>query len=309
MKKSEPPNKLQLQGSVTKLLTPNDLLTKRLFHLPAEKYARMIQAGRSDKIDEKITVKKKKLEVVTKYWVELVDGFTDMTPLDEFDRAVADACISIQDACYPGATLGGINRLLAGGKPHDTKLYPSRKEKILRSLERLMSTRIKVDFTALQATGVYPNLPKSGKLTSTILPYKILEGLTVNGQRGVDVFIFLDESPLLTLAQAKNQQLLSCPIGLLDVPNQNNTELVTRLKSYVLRRVLEIKAHKEMTPTITFADVFEKCGLVDATNSIKRNARKIIRDVFENLKTENVILEFDSKPEVDGRYRAIKFRY
>ena len=308
MKKAEP-NTLQIQRSVKTLVTPNDLLTKRLFHIPADKFTRMIQAGRSDKIDEKITVKKRKVEVITKYWLELVDdGFADMMPLDEFDRAVADVCISIQDAGFGGTTLGGINRLLSGGKRFDTKLYPSRKEKIMRSLEKLMGMRIKVDFTALQATGVYPNLPKSGKLIDMVLPCRIIEGLKVNGQRGVDAVFFRGESPLLTIARAKNQQLLSYPVALLDVPKQNNTELVTKVKFHVTRWVHAVKTHKELKPTIVLETLYKNCGLGDANNDKKRKARKIARAVFEHLKAQGVILEFDFE-KVDGIYRAIKFRY
>lgn len=307
MKKAEP-NTLQIQGSVKALVTPNDKLTKCLFHRDAAKYARMIQADKPAKVDEGFTVKKKK--ITTQYWVELIDGLADMTPLDEFDRAILDVCISTQVDGLSGITFLEIARLMTGGKSNKkmTRVNVEQKTRILRSVEKLMCTRIRIDFTELAETGKYPKLPKSGRLTSTILPCKIVEGLTVNGQRGVDAVFFLDESPLLILARAKNRQLLSYPVGLLNVPKQNNTSSVTQLKFYVTRRVHEIKAHEELKPIITFADVFEKCGLGDATNSIKRNARKNIRDVFEHLKAQGVILEFEFE-KVDGMYRAIKFRY
>ncbi|MBR2732929.1 MAG: hypothetical protein IKD80_01600, partial [Selenomonadaceae bacterium] len=73
------------------------------------------------------------------------------------------------------------------------------------------------------------------------------------------------------------------------------------------RRVHEIIKHK-MTPTITFEDVFEKCRLKDADKGKKRDARKIIFDVFEKLKAAGVIRSFEKIK--DGRiYRAVKISY
>lgn len=307
MKKADAaPNTLQIQGSVKTLVTPNDKLTQKLFQRPADKYAKMILSGTPAKVEEIFTDKKKKVVVTTQYWVELVDGFTVLTPLDGFDRATLDVCLSAQDKGFDGITVNEIARLMAGGKSVDTKLYPSRKEKILRSLEKLMGTRIRIDFSELAK--FYPKLPKSGRLTSIILPCDIGEGLTVNGQQGVDVVFFRGESPLLTLARAKNQQLLSYPVALLDVPKQNNTELVTKIKFYVTRWVHAVKTHEELKPTIVLETLYKNCGLGDANNDKKRKARKIARDVFEHLKAQGVILEYDFE-KVDGRYRAIKFRY
>lgn len=304
MNQATEPKKIQIQRSVKTLVTPNDKLSQKLFQRPPDKYSNMILSGKPAKLDEKIPGKK----VISQYWVELVDDFVDMTPLDGYDRAVADICFSAQNDGLPGITVNEIARLMSGGKRVDTKLYPSRKEKILRSVDKLRFTRITVDFTELAATGKYPKLPKSGRITSTVLPCDIGEDLTVNGQRGVDAVIFRGESLLLTLARAKNQQLLSYPIELLDVPNQKNTELVTAVKFYITRWVHAVKSHKELIPTILLETLYENCRLVDASNDKKFKARKIACAVLKTLQTKGVIFDYELE-KVDGVYRAIKFRY
>lgn len=302
---TKPKKILQIQGSVKTLLSPNDKLSQKLFQRPPEKFERMVTKGTPATIDEKIPGKKK---ITSQYWIEFLGDFCDMTPLDAFDRAVADICISAQSAGMTAITIAEISRVMAGGKRVDTKLYPSRKEKILRSVNRLRFTNVTVDFAKLAATGKYPKLPTSGRLSSTILPCDIGADVTVNGQRAVDVVIFRGESLLLTLARAKNRQLLSYPIGLLDVPNQNNTELVTATKFYVVRWVHAVKTHKELKPIILFETLYQNCRLSDGDKDKKFKARKIARDTLENLKIHGVISAFEFE-KVDGVYRAIKFQY
>ena len=285
--------------------TPNDKVTKCLMHRPPDKFAGMLQQGKPAAVDEKITVKREK--IYSHYWLEQVEGDLDLTPFDEFDRLVLDACISAQNNGDVGITKNEIARIISGGKSIKQMPKPPAEliERITLSLNRLMCRRIRIDFSQLAATGKYPKLDASGRLTDMVLPCALLENVEVNGQRHVDFVYFRGTSPLLSLARAKNQQLLSYPIDLLDVPNLKNNARIAVIKSYVVRRVLEIKAHKNLTPKITFDDVFDNCGLVNAAKQTKMNARNVILKVLNHLKTKEIIRDFEI--EKNGKsYHAVK---
>ena len=109
-----------------------------------------------------------------------------------------------------------------------------------------------------------------------------------------NVIFFKANSPLFQIANAKDQ-VIRYPHALLNVPNQNNTPLVITLKKYVMHRICEIKLHKNLTPTITFDDIFERCRLNNADKYKRADARKAIFKLFEYLKAQNFILEFEVK--------------
>ena len=295
--------KIQVQKRLKKIMSPNDKLTRTVFNLPENEFADMVFNDVGNSVTE--NPKSRKSKIKTKFWLENVGTCELSEPLNEFDRAVFDACISAYQQEFDGITADTIWHAMTGGKNVNIKVRAAQKSAVLNSIKRLMSILITIDFS--QACKEMKRYCGAGtKLVSTILPCKYVDGVTINGQKNCAVIYFNDESPLLIIARIK-QQLLTYDVKLLGVPNQNNTELVTKAKSYIVRRVNEIKMH-ELTPTITFTDVFEKCGLVDANNDRKRKTRKLIRDVFEHLKNQGEIRAFELE-KVDGVYRAIKFQY
>ena len=68
---------------------------------------------------------------------------------------------------------------------------------------------------------------------------------------------------------------------------------VIELKNYVLRRIVEIKKHRQLTPTITFDDLFFKCRLENISRKKKMDARNIVIKFFEHLKKEKFIKDFE----------------
>ena len=305
--------KFQIQRRVKKIVSPNDKLSKTLFNLPAGEYADVIQNGRRDYVTEKI-IRGKKIktyfwlgiigvsegeEIPTHFKVEGIGTVNICRPLNEYDRDVFVACISAQETGFEGITVDSLFRVITG----DDKKQPTPAEKtaILESIGKLLITAITIDFSeAREKMKKYDSVPK--RLVGAILPCKYLDGVEVNGRKTA-IIKFLDESPLITIARAK-KQIISYPAALRDIPNQNNTPLVIMIKSYVIRRVEEIIQHN-MTPTITFADVFNHCGLTEADKWQKQDARKVIAAIFETLKTNGKIKNFEF--ERDGNiYRAIK---
>lgn len=305
MKQPKTSEKIQIQSRPKKVLTPNDKLTRWVFNLPEHEFADMILDGVDNGITENPKVKSKP-KVKTKFRFENV-GTVELSskPLNEFDRAVFDVCVTAQQAGFVGITADTIWRTMTGGRDNAMRVYSSQRAAVLESIDRLMSIRIKIDFS--QACDKMKRYCGAGKkLVSIIMPCEYVDGVTVNGRQDCTVIRFLKESALVTIAKAKGQ-LLNYDAELLNVPNQNNTMSTVTIKSYLVRRVSEIKAH-EMTPTVTFADVFKKCGLADADNDRKRKIRKVIRDVLEHLKEHGEIHEFAFE-KTNGIYRAVKFNY
>ena len=276
--------KFQTNSRLQNIISPNDKLTKTLFSLPANEYYDAIKKGISIAVTETILRGKK---IQTHFKLNGGGFATLKRPLNEYDRAIFDVCNSAREEGFFGLTRDSLFRALIGGK---TNQYPrpNQATAIVESLERLM-TIIKIDFSQTrEKIPKYKSVP--AQIISPILPCIILNNVLVNGQR-TSLIKFTDESPLITIARAK-KQIITSPISLRDITNQNNTPLVIMIKSYVIRRVLEIILHN-MTPTITFADVFKHCDLPNATRKQRQDARKIVLDVMENLKSKGVIKSFE----------------
>lgn len=284
--------KFQTNSRLKNIISPNDKLTKTLFSLPADEYYDAIQKGISIAVTEIISRGKK---IQTHFKLNGGGFATLKRPLNEFDRAIFDICNSAREEGFFGLTRDSLFRALTGSGHRSPR--PNQATAIIESLKRLM-TVIEIDFSQTR-----DKIPKYNsikpKLISPILPCIILDNVLVNGQL-TSLIKFTDESPLITIARAK-KQIITSPISLRDITNQNNTPLVIMIKSYVIRRVLEIILHN-MTPSITFADVFKHCDLIDATRKQKQDARNIILGVMENLKSEGIIKSFEFTKKGDTFY-------
>lgn len=224
------------------------------------------------------------------------DNGDDFISLNEFDRAVLSVIISEQKKGNLYTTINIIFRALIGkvGKADDG-IYPKKNQRdaIENSIVTLMGDIIDLE-NAGESLAELDYIDDSNVFDlkkSSILPAALLN-CKINGQPVEDVLYFDRVSPLLAYAEPKNQ-FVRYPAELLDVPNQINTPLIIMLKTYVLRRIAEIKLHKQMTPTITFDDVFQKCGLTDANAKKKCNAREVILQLFQHLKDKKYITDYE----------------
>ena len=287
--------KFQTNSRLQNIISPNDKFTKTLFSLPANEYYDAIQKGISIAVTEIISRGKK---IQTHFKLNGGGFATLKRPLNEYDRVIFDVCNSAREEGFIGLTRDSLFRALIGGK---TNQYPrlNQANAIVESLERLM-TIIKIDFSQTRdKIPKYNSVP--AQIISPILPCRILNNVLVNGQL-TSLIKFTDESPLITIARAK-KQIITSPVSLRNITNQNNTPLVIMIKSYVIRRVLEIIFHK-MTPSITFADVFKHCDLTDATRKQRQDARNIILGVMENLKSKGVIKSFEFTKKSETFYNV-----
>lgn len=278
---------IQIYPARTRVV-PNIKLIKVLAKQSAEVYHELLD-GESRNIVEKKNHKKHG-KIVTTYTIANADGYDGTDPLNESDRAVLSACISEFEASNKYTTIAILLRSLTGKVGgSDGAVYANQREWILNSLHKLMSTIITVD---LADTNEKLNYVGADEVTGAILPCKYVT-TTVNGQPVKDVIYFLDESPIMKIAKDRNQ-ILRYDTELLDVPNLRNTPLVITLKNYVINRVMEIKAHfKQLTPTLTFADIFEKARITDASRKAKMDARETVKIFFNHLQAKGVIKSFE----------------
>ena len=265
----------------------NDKLAKVIFKLSDEGIEDLLN-GDTFCIVEK---RDKKLgEITTAYKILNSAGYQILRPFTMFDRFVLAVCISEWLKGNRYTTVAIIYRALTGkiGKS-DAKPSVTQRKAIIESLEILMS-RI-VDYGAeeiCQVMGYNNGNPFVGK--APLLPAAYIDFSAVNGDNDTLIF-FTDEPPLLKMAQIK-KQLVSYDATLLDMPGQN-TPMNIASKNYTMLRIQEIILHKQLTPTITFGDVFKKLRIENAHVEIKRRVREYITAFFEHLQKASVVKSFE----------------
>ena len=267
----------------------NDKLAKVIFKLSDEDSHDLLK-GEAYQIIEKHNLKGHG-EILTAFKILNEAGYQVTRPFKMFDRFVLSVCISEWLAGNRYTTVAIIYRALTGkiGRS-DAEPSITQRKAIIESLEILMS-RI-VDYGAEEVCSVmgYNNgNPFYGK--GALLPATYVDFSALNGDNDTLIF-FTDEPPLLKMAQAK-KQLISYDARLLNMPGQQNTPMSIEAKNYTMLRIQEIALHKQLTPTITFADVFKKLRIENADNQIKRRAREIMVAFFEHLKNESVVKSFE----------------
>ena len=245
----------------------NDKLAKVIFKLSDEGTDELL-GGKTFEIVEKRS--KKFGEITTAYKILNAAGYQVLRPFSMFDRFVLAVCISEWLKGNHYTTVAIIYRALTGkiGRS-DAKPSVTQRKAIIESLEILMS-RI-VDYGAeeiCQIMGYNNGNPFVGK--APLLPAAYIDFSAVNGDNDTLIF-FTDEPPLLKMAQIK-KQLVSYDATLLDMPGQN-TPMNIASKNYTMLRIQEIILHRQLTPTITFGDVFKKLRIENADNKIKQRIR------------------------------------
>ena len=274
---------------------PNDAFIKGLFRYSTQAYRKALQGMRYSVKERKETHKKD--AVYSHLKINNVEGYEDDSPLDEFDRAVLGVLISEYLSGNRYTTINVIHRALIG-KVGEVAIIPykNQKDAIVSSVIKLIGTVADFSQAADSLNEMHYRDKDGNEISlriSNLVSADIIDA-KINGQIMENVIFFKANSPLFHIADAKDQ-VIRYPHALLNVPNQNNTPLVITLKKYVMRRICEIKLHKNMTPTITFDDIFKRCRLNNADKYKREDARKAIFKLFEYLKAQNFILELEVK--------------
>lgn len=275
------------------LIVPNDRVSKKLFNLTLTDLQDWIEQHKTVDFVE-IRRHKKFGEIISPIKLSVdEETFTISEPLDQYHCAVLCAGISELYVGNHQTTPAIVYRAITGKVDKGSDAKPNKKQltDILEAFELLMRLQLIYDMTNYcQVTGC--NNGESTILKSTLLPCKILESATANG-KDASVIELLAQSPLLTCAQIKNDQILTYDISLLDVPNMNNSRMNIAAKHYGMRRFQECSLHRHMPPTITLADYFNKLNIEDASSKTKKDAREVLVTFFEHLLAKGVIKSFE----------------
>lgn len=266
----------------------NDKLAKVMFKLSEEDSEELLK-GETYQIVEKRNLKGHG-EILTAFKILNEAGYQVTRPFTLFDRFVLSVCISEWLAGNRYTTVAIIYRALTGKMGTDAQPSVTQRKAIKESLEILMSRL--VDYGAEEVCSVmgYNNgNPFYGK--GTLLPANYVELSALNGENETLIF-FTAEPPLLKMAEAK-KQLISYEARLLNIAGQQNTPMNIEAKNYTMLRVQEIGLHRQLTPTITFKDVFKKLHIENADNKTKMRVREFVVAFFEQLKSEGIVKSFE----------------
>lgn len=287
----------------------NDKATKNLFNLTPETF-KDLENGEQFGVVEKIRRDKKSgkyTKIISGYTLQTDEGFTFIAPLDEYDRAVLNVCVTEYANGAEYITLAALQRGVSGKNCKSekcTRTYKNQYARLKQAIDKLMASQYDPDilqaFEKLDYEGA-ENIQKA-----QILPAERLEKIV--GGKPVEVLHFLDASPLYKIAKIKGQ-LLTYNAELLDVPCQQNTTLIVMLKNYSLRRVLECINHKkQFKPILKLDDIFTKCRIADASRVIKLRAREYIDVFFKHLQEKSVIKSFEWIKK-GNKFYSIKFTF
>lgn len=241
--------------------------------------------------------------------------------LNQFDKLVFCAAVSEQKAGNKFFTIRRLWQKLGGSHTLTNEM----KELISDSIKKLRCTLVNINMSLVNDKFHYTDR-KEIVFSNYLLPCKSIAA-KINGQIVDEAFQFLDTSPLFQVAELK-RQFTEQPFELLDVPKLHNSELVMKMKFYLLERITAIvgshknrKAHitgkkkdggfifkraTKLQKIITFEDIFTQCELTDATKRQKQQARETISKILEYFQQQGLIKSWKFVKK-DGSFYSIHF--
>ena len=259
---------------------PNDKLIKIFFNLSDDQY----HAGQFV-IKEGV---KNHTDVITPVSFDQMNYVlvTERPRLDQFDREVCLACISEQAIGNSVTTIDTLYHCMTGSATK--RPTPQMAARIRMSILKLMSTHISFDASEVCKKFGY-NSREPMIYSGSVLWVEMLDNVQINGFYTTCIH-FIKRSPLFTLAELKNGQILSYEKNYLNTPVNNTSDFIP-IKNYIFRRIVEINKHK-LRPFITFEDIFEKNGFNGISKLQKQRIRSYIDKCFLHWVKHQVISSF-----------------
>ena len=284
----------QNQRRLGELKLPNDSLSHKIIKFDAEEYAEIIGDSEPCTVNECPLKDKsgkplidqygKTIFVRTKYWLNHIEGFDDMTPLRQFDLLIVAVYSAAVEQCWDVITINQFCDALTGNTNHNTHAPSALKELVIASIKRLMGTVITIDMTETCKRMKYKT--DKPRHTAPILPCELQENIKVNGQKTTVVKIYA-ESPLMKIAEIKNQ-IIRISTELLNVPLDRSPRAV-KTEGYIVSWVETIVRHKNMNANIKLGNIYEYAEVDEADRSAKRNVRKAVEATLNHLKEQSKI--------------------
>ena len=269
---------------------PNDKITKCIFQMDDD----VVKARRMNVVEIRNKGSPGKIITLVTFISEFLEKF------DPHDREVALACFSLYTNENFFVTDEQIYRMMIGNSKARLRLAEAKR--IEQSLIRLMGTIVKIDLSGLRKMNYKT---KQSELVGAILPAQFLTNVKINNSSRT-VVQFLGESPVVSVAKIKSNQLITYETALADVGGRNSPDLIA-IKNYVLRRIEECKIHRQLTPTITFDDVFSKNELSTKSKAEKKRYRDFLFRCFEEWQSFNLISSYEIRLK-GAVYHSIAFQ-
>ena len=270
---------------------PNDAFTEAMFNMSEQDFKAVFRDRKPFRLHEGSN--KKHGKIISTLTGTIDDSYTgELRPLNAFERAIMGAFTSERAAGNKFITVDIIYRHITGKvNNHNCRPKPALREKIMDSVRYMRALKIKLDMSDVcKWLGYNDKKPLKFKDYYPLLPCKILDDGTIriNG-----------DTAFMVIAEKKNQ-ILRYDVTILDAPNQKNTPTIIAVKNYVAHRIAEIRQHTQLTKTITFDDVFDKCGLRSANKSKAFDVRRYIEDFTQHLQNCGVISLFNVRKNTAG---------
>jgi len=259
-------------------IEPNDKITKCIFQMDDA----VVKARCMNVVEIRNKGSPGKITTLVTFISEFLEKF------DPHDREVALACFSIYANGISFVTDEQIYRIMTGNSKARLRLAEAKR--IEQSLIRLMGTIVRIELSGLRKMNYKTN---QSELVGAILPAQFLTNVKINNSSRT-VVKFLAESPVVSVAKIKSNQLITYETALADVGGRNSPDLIA-VKNYVLRRIEECKLHRQLTPTITFDDVFQKNDLDTKSKVEKKRYRDFLFRCFEYWQSLNLISSYEMK--------------
>lgn len=310
----------------------NNKITKIMFDFSEQEYNVILSKSKHifnikgkivdvSKKDGKKTITQKQQIIYPCRWCIVEDKLLKLTdaerqyldvPPNLFDRLIFSALVSAYCAGIKEISVSALYRIITGKNGTNFKPSKDQAAEILKSVKKLACLQIRMDMSAAFQFYVDKNgKPKynDGKPLvidfTPIIPCRIVDGIFQGNS--VQMIQFTAESPLYRVARILNQVLI-VPTSALCIGNTRNTTTVASVKFYTLIRALEIQGGDYLKDTITFNDVFTKCGIKSAFSKVKADERDIIFAVMLNLQELGILKTFEVVREA-GEYVKINLKY
>lgn len=261
----------------------NDKVTAKFFNPTTKQWERGLM-----NIWENPNDKKRKEKIITPVAFKSSEDGKIAPRYNRFDRAVFNACYSLQAA---GNLVTTTDILFAHMTGKDGRGKPSQemRRKIKDSIIKMSRCWVRIDMERVNSAFGYkdPKTIREGQLL-----YAKFEETRVNGKTTKDAVIFLDKSPLIQVAEVK-KQILSYPMELLDVPISASEESII-VREELLRRMQTILNH-DTEPSILFESLLEPVGYNNMRKEEKLRERKKVCKMLDAWKEKGLFNDYTIK--------------
>lgn len=263
----------------------NDKVTAKFFNPTTKQWERGLM-----NIWENPNDKKRKEKIITPVAFKSSEDGKIVPRYNSFDRAVFTACYSLQAA---GNLVTTTDILFAHMTGKDGRARPSdeMRRKIKDSIVKMSGCWVKVDTEEVNSAYGYKseNTIEEGQLL-----YARFKQTVVNGKTTNDAVIFVDISPLVKVAETRNQ-IVSYPMELLDVPVSASEESII-VREELLRRIHMMLNH-DTEKSIRFKSLLEPIGYENMTKAEKLRERKKVFKMLDTWKAKGLFKDYTIKKD------------